>query len=124
MIVYMKDWFFEKKKKEYSYISIFNNGSEVVDETEKAYKLYVEYESVDGERSGFTNIWCPKSCALSEEEHKKEMNNEYQRYENGCKAYESMIEFAQKNGVKGVRTGLRKTTILKKIHEAGLEFQV
>lgn len=34
-----------------------------------------------------------------------------------------MIEFAQKNGVKGVRTGLRKTTILKKIHEAGLEFQ-
>lgn len=32
------------------------------------------------------------------------MNNEYQRYENGYKAYESMIEFAQKNGVKGVRT--------------------
>lgn len=123
MIIYMKDWFFEKKKKEYSYISIFNNGSEVADETEKAYKLYVEYESSDGERSGFTNIWCPKFCALNEEEHEQEINNEYRRYENGCRAYESMIQFAQKNGVKGVRTGLRKTTILKKIHEAGLEFQ-
>lgn len=74
MIVYMKDWFFEKKKKEYSYIFIFNNGSEVAYETEKAYKLCIEYESDDGERSGFINIWCPKSCALSEEEHKKEIN--------------------------------------------------
>ena len=82
MIVYMKDWFFEKKKKEYSYISIFNNGSEVADETEKAYKLCVEYETVDGERSGFTNIWCPKSCALSEEEHKKETMEEAEMFWN------------------------------------------
>ena len=54
---------------------------------------------------------------------KPQLDANNKRYENGCKAYKSMIQFAQKNGVKGVRTGLRKATILKKIHEAGLEFE-
>ena len=80
MIKFLKSIFKKKKTRTQIYVSstasgiifkttfntgIFNNGSEVADETEKAYKLCVEYETADGERSGFKNIWCPKSCALS-----------------------------------------------------------
>ena len=43
MTVYVKDWFFEKMRDERSGVRLHNSGSEVVGETEKAYKLEVAY---------------------------------------------------------------------------------
>lgn len=122
MTVYVKDWFFDKMRDERSGVRLHNSGSEVIGETEKAYKIEVSYTTRDGERDGVTTMWCPKSCALSSEEYRAAIDAEAERYEDGCKAYDAMIKFAQENGIKGVRVGLRKATILKKIQEAGLDF--
>lgn len=121
MKVWVKKWFFEKMQSEAGYgIHLFYSESEVSRETEKAYLLEIEYTTLDGEVDGIKKIWCPKSCIMTNDEIKAEK----ERFENGCNAYETMISFAKANGVKGVRTGLKKETILKKIADAGLEYNI
>lgn len=43
-------------------------------------------------------------------------------YNKGIEKYNKMIDFCKKNSIKGVRVGLRKETILKKIQAAGLTY--
>lgn len=121
MKVLVKKWFFDKMQQEAGRgIHLFYSEAEVVKETEKAYCLEIEYSTLDGEFDGVKKIWCPKSCVMSEDEIKAEK----ERFENSCNAYEAMISFAKANGVKGVRAGLKKETILKKIAEAGLTYSI
>lgn len=121
MRVAIKKWFQEKMDLGYGK-RLSGDFGEVVKETEKAYMLNVEWYSVDGEYDGYQNVWVPKKCTMTEEEFEAEEKAEHERFEAGCSRYEKMIEFAKANGVKGVRVGLRRETIEKKIREAGLVF--
>ena len=114
--VYLKNWFFNKK---------YTCGYEthecfILQETEKALKVacYVNaYRQV---------IWVPKSCVLwsAEDRDADAVNYEAEqqkRWEDACKAYKELVAYAQKMGVKGVREGLRKDTIIEKMKQAGVE---
>lgn len=114
--VYIKDWFFNKIKYEERGFHIFNGKFDVIDETEKAYKLSIEMNSLDGEYNKVKSRWIPKSASMSEEEYKTALNDRKTRYEKA-------IDFAKNKGVKGVRKGMKKTTILKKIRDAGFEYE-
>lgn len=123
MKVYIKEWFLKKMQSEQqSGIKLISAAAEVMGETEKAYKLAVDFVTLDGEFDGVKLLWCPKSCTVTEEEYEAEVKASAERFENGCKAYAALLKFAKDNGVKGVREGMRKTTILAKIQAAGLEY--
>ena len=57
------------------------------------------------------------------EEYEKNEQEKETRFEEGCKKYEQLIAFCKDNGVKGVRNGMRKETILNKISNVGLVYQ-
>lgn len=66
---------------------------------------------------------------MTEEEYSAEQKAFAERQEEiekhfkeGCEAYEALLKFAKENNVKGVRKGMKKETILNKIHDAGLEY--
>lgn len=122
MTVYIKDWFFNKMQAEARNIHLMYGAVEVVKETEKAYQVSVEFATLDGEYDGEKLMWCPKSCTMTADEYEKETESQKARFESGCKKYEEMIKFAKDNGVKGVRSGMRKETILAKINNAGLTY--
>lgn len=118
MTVIIKDWFMAKKRMELgAYYQFCYNHGEVVKETEKAYLISFEYCSLDGEESGFKEIWCPKSVVMTEEE----IANKEAAFNNACNRYEAMIEFAKKNGLK-VRKRMKKETVLRMIAAAGLSY--
>ena len=118
--IYLKNWFF---KKNYSG-NYEEHFAVVVKETEKAYQVVLtrgldEYD---------VKTWVPKSCTLAtEEEFKAELIQVAQmeayrqaKWEEACKAYKELVEYAQSMGVKGVHEGLKKETILKKMEKAGV----
>lgn len=118
-VVYIKDWF--AKKIDLGYGKRMDSTKCLVKkETEKAYLLIVDWYTVDGEYEGCTDVWCPKSCTMTEEEFLEEEKKACERFEAGCDRYNKLIEFAKANGVKGIRKGLKRTTIERKIKEAGL----
>lgn len=100
---------------------------QIIGETEKAWKMVFDTESLDGEHDVSFTSWVPKSVAETKKEYEKRVDKEIResekRYEKGKKRYAKMIEFAKSNGVKGVRIGLRKETILEKIKKAGLKYK-
>ncbi len=122
--VYMKEWFWSKNGYE-SYGPYCEHAAFVGRETEKAYYLEVIVQN-----NNFS-CWCPKSCTVPTlAEMNEEANNAIQRqaeyearrqerYEAACKAYAELIEYARKLGVRGVREGLRRETIERKIQNAG-----
>lgn len=130
--VFVKEWFMAKIKMDNNGWGFKNNSGEIVRETAKAYLLKMEAYTIDGEFEGFLQIWAPKSCTVETPEELDQENqrqNEYEakrqeRYEAACKAYQELIEYAKKMGVKGVREGLRKETILRKIQNAGVAVPV
>lgn len=95
-------------------------GFEIVGETEKAYKLEVECVRLNGDEVTKT-MWCPKSCMLTDEEEQAIAEEKKARFENGCKRYEALVNFAKENGL-AVRVKMRAETILAKIAEAGLVY--
>lgn len=130
MKVYIKEWFFNK-----NWCSIIRNymlnerAVYVIDETEKAYKVEGGFTTQDGERENTFDFWVPKSCTMTEEEYAAEQKAFAERQEEiekhfkeGCEAYEALLKFAKENNVKDVRKGMKKETILNKIHDAGLEY--
>lgn len=54
------------------------------------------------------------------EGHIEEQESE-RRFEEGCKKYEELLKFAKAN-LKGIRKGMRKDTIIKKLNDAGIEY--
>lgn len=121
-MIYIKEWFFNKIKGEYRNLHFFDGAVRINKETEKAYQVFIEYTTIDGECDGEKLVWVPKSCTLTVEEYRKEAEAEEKRFEDGKAAYEKLVAWAKENGVKGVRVGMRKATILDKIKKAGLVY--
>lgn len=122
--VYIKDWFINRIELGYGKRAFNDQLCRIIKETEKAYLLDVEWFTVDGEYDGSTYKWVPKSCTLTMKEHADIEERQEKAFEDGCRRYENLINFAKNNNVKGVRIGLRKETILKKIKDAGLEYAI
>ena len=121
--VIIKKWFMPKIKSEFhNNFNFFTRKLEVVRETEKAYQGFIECSRIDGEWDGDKLIWVPKSCTLTEAEYQAEIEADEKRFEDGCAAYNKLVEFAKANGVKGVRIGMRKATIEQKMREAGIAY--
>ena len=120
--VYVQKWFMSKLKQENRNFNFFTRKMEVVRETEKAYQGFIECSRIDGEWDGDKLIWVPKSCTLTEEEYQAELAAAETRFEDSCKACDELLTFAKANGVKGVRSGMRKATIEQKMREAGVAF--
>ena len=122
MLVYVQKWFMTKIKADNRNYGFSSCCGEVCKETEKAYLLRFEVARIDGEWDGGKNIWVPKKCTMSEEEYRAELEAAEKHFEEGCKAYDQLIAFAKANGVKGIRSGMRKATIEQKMREAGVVY--
>ena len=92
----------------------------VVKETEKAVLLQITF-AYTNDIIRTRNEWVPKSCTITEEEKKIEEQESERRFEEGCKKYEELLKFAKAN-LKGIRKGMRKDTIIKKLNDAGIEY--
>lgn len=96
---------------------------EVVEEREKAIKVKWRLRKDNGYYEREVYVWLPKKALepyadYQAREHAKELRK-YERYQEGCKRYQELIEFAKSNGVK-VRQGMKRLTILSKLEEAGI----
>lgn len=111
----IKNWFLQKNFSQNERIiietAIMSNELETLRETEKAiqFKALSDY--------GTLTFWCPKSCILKDGEIDKTLINQ----SNGFEYNKKLLAYAKENGVKGVRNGMKTTTLIKKIKEAGLE---
>jgi len=122
-VVYIQKWFMANIKSDFhNNFNFFTREATVVHETEKAYKVLIECSRIDGEWDGDKLIWVPKKCTMTAEEYEAEKAAAEKRFEDGCKAYDQLLSFAKANGVKGVRSGMRKSTILQKMREAGVAY--
>lgn len=118
-MMHIKDW----KKAEIirengGYIEEVNGA---VRETEKAVLVSITIGYTSSLWKNI-NVWIPKSAMLTDEQYAEQIAEEQKRFDEGCKRYEKLIAFAKENGVKGVRSGMRTETIMKKIESAGLNF--
>lgn len=97
--------------------AMMGEGLEILKETEKAVKFraYSDW--------GRVTFWCPKSCLMENEtEHEREWREEREaKFEKGLKYNESLVKFGKEKGIKGIRTGLKTATLIRKISEAGYE---
>lgn len=89
----------------------------------KAWKVDIETESLSGEHDLYFTRFMPKSAVVTKSQMEAQRKAERKRYEQGKQKYSAMVKFAKENGVKGVREGLRKETILEKIKKAGLSYK-
>jgi hypothetical protein len=122
--VYIKDWFRDKIDLPSHAIGVTHNTTvKIIGETEKAFKVSIDTETKDGEYDLHYNRFVPKSVVETKAQRIASDKAADARYEQGKKNYNKMIEFAKQHGVKGVRSGLRKETILKKIKEAGYTYK-
>lgn len=116
---YIKEWFLNKNfdGNERYVINLAMIGGELyeVRQTEKAIQFRAESDF------GNFTFWCPKSCIESEEEVEKRRQKQTARFESGLSYNATLVAFAKKNGIKGVRSGLKTATLIKKIVEAGFE---
>lgn len=88
----------------------------------KAYKVDIDTETIDGERDLYYTKFIPKSAVKTKKQVEYEDRQATKRFNRGKKRYENMLKYAREKGVKGVRKGMRKETILKKMKEAGINY--
>ena len=119
----VKDWFNCNLDYRVRPTSDWRKDFAIVKESEKAVLIEICVESRDGEWDGLRNVWVPKSCFESLEEYEKHEQEKEERFQEGCKKYGQLIAFCKDNGIKGIRSGMRKETILNKILNAGLVYQ-
>ena len=117
----IKSWFLEKKFNEGERMVIRCADLDIIEETEKAVQIYADSDY------GCLKFWCPKSCIITDEEYAAIVEEETRRYDEqlkkaeiGLAKLEKLVLWAKENGVKGVRKGMRKVTVLAKIEAAGL----
>ena len=118
--IFVQKWFMSKIKQDNRNFNFFSRTGDIMKETEKAYLISFEVSSLDGEWDGVKHIWVPKKCTMTEAEYKAELEEAESRFLAGCEAYDNLLAFAKQHGVKGVRSGMRKSTIEQKIREAGI----
>ena len=119
--VYVADWFrfdLPEYATQPSWVRIVEESA-----SGKAWKVDIETETKDGERDLHFTKFIPKAAVKTESQVRAEEKQAQKRFESGAKRYNAMVEFAKSNGVKGVRVGLRKETILEKIRKAGLSYK-
>ena len=119
----VKDWFiksiYEKMPSYYNIVGDPKVEFVISKESEKAVEAIYDIETVDGEYSKTFKTWIPKACFESYSDYE---SAKIERFEDGKKRYEAMINFCKENNIKGVRNGFRKETILSKIKSAGLSY--
>lgn len=122
-MLFIKEWF-ERKLEEKNIIANCRPYIESIDcvvkETEKAVLLQITF-AYTNDIIRTRNEWVSKSCTITEEEKKIEEQESERRFEEGCKKYEELLKFAKAN-LKGIRKGMRKDTIIKKLNDAGIEY--
>lgn len=111
----IKDWFLNKNFTSNERF-VINCADELVvtRKTEKA--VFIEAVSDYGK----LKFWVPKSCIMTDEEVEKEINERNKKMEAGLDRLQKLVAWAKEKGVKGVRMGMRRITVEKKIREAGL----
>lgn len=119
----IKDWFVKKIVIPCGF-HLINDIECIEKETEKAYFVRMTIETNDGEHERSFNTWVPKSCTQTVEEYETEAKERADRFEAGKERYAKLVEWAKAQGVKGVRVGMRKATILGKIEALGLTVPV
>lgn len=114
----IKEWFFDKNfdANERYIVRCADHDFSVERETEKA--LLCVWVS----RYGTLKKWVPKSCMMTREEYDAEMAKNEERIDKAIEDYKNLVQWAKDNGVKGVRNKMKKSTILRKIEEAGLTY--
>lgn len=110
----VKEWFLLKTLSNEELTAYRTGTPYVARETEKA--VLIKNDT----KFGMVSFWCPKSCTMTLEEKEMEMQSFEYNFERGLLYNEILLDFAKKNGVKGVRLGMRTVTLIKKIEEAGL----
>lgn len=120
--VYIKDWFLDKLELPY-YAMKPTWKVQIIEEREKAYKVSIDTETLDGERDLHYTKFVPKSVVETQSQRKKAEKESRKRYETGKQKYDKMIAFAKEHEIKGVRVGLKKETILEKIRKAGFDYK-
>lgn len=99
-----------------SYVTIVGESA-----SKKAWKVDVSTESVSGEHDLYYTKYIPKKAALSESQQKKEWFDETTKKVTGTIKYEYLQKFAESR-VKGRVKGLKKENIIKKLKEAGYDY--
>lgn len=119
----IKSWFEEKLINKNviancaPYIESINH---IEKETEKALLLSVTF-GYTNDICRTKNEWIPKSVIITEEEYIKEELEKEKRFKEGCEKYNDLLNFAKSN-IKGIRKGMRKETILRKLEENGIVY--
>lgn len=111
----VKDWFLAKNlNSNQQFIVNVADDLWIMRETEKAALIMADSDY------GKVQFWCPKSCIISDEDYQAQHEAEIERIKAGGERLAKLIEWAKEQGVKGVRKGMRKVTVLAKIEAAGL----
>lgn len=113
----IKGWFFNKNFNENEKYAI-SCGAEFTIEKETEKAILGQWVTDYGK---FTK-WIPKSCIMSKAEAIEIAQAQNKAQQQRLNDYDNLVNWAKKNGVKGIRKGLKKATILAKIREAGLEY--
>lgn len=97
--------------------AMMGEGLRVLRETDKAiqFRAYSDW--------GRVTFWCPKSCLMENETEweRKWREERGARFEKGLNYNESLVKFGKEKGIRGIRTGLRTATLIRKISEAGYD---
>lgn len=88
----------------------------------KAWYVVIDTWSKDGEVDFTFRRYMPKAAAMSRGEVELQIKEQEKRIQKGKKRYDKLVAFAKSKGVKGVRVGLRKETILKKLKDQGIDY--
>ena len=118
----LKPWMVEKfygnlsEQKRYILQVADNPDGKVVRETEKA--VYIEFVCDFG-KMGY---WFPKSAFMTDEEKVNTVKQTAENKQEHAERYQSLIKFAKEHGL-AVRNRMKVSTILAKIHEAGLTYE-
>lgn len=115
----VKDWFTYSASYGYGRNSDWREDFAIEKETEKAVLISFEVVRLDGEAEKDEKVWVPKSCFESYREYHERKDK---AFEEGCNRYNKLIAFCKENKIKGARVGLRVSTLLEKIENAGLSY--
>lgn len=88
----------------------------------KAYKVEFEADTLDGEHSKVFTRYMPKKATVSKSQRMSAWQQETKKFAIGTVRYNTMLDFAKSKNIKGVKNGLKKDTIIKKIEEAGYSY--
>ena len=115
----IKEWFLEKNftQNERYVIELAEMNDELIAIKESEKAVYFKATS----DFGTLTFWCPKSCIYTKEEAMKEMQKKASALEKGLSYNETLLALAKENGIKGVRKGMKTTTLIKKLTSAGID---